>query len=171
MTLINNEIQMVTITTNCLCQREDEETGEWVDSNTCFGDCHEWQEDDAYWLQDEWRKANGIEEDDPILIEVDRIGWTNSSAYKWTTAKEVYKSLYLDGDFTVEFSLTNGDTLTARRYSHDEPTGTGIFTFTHYKGCDKCGEPVKADIHSEEMGFCVDCSNAYFAGTIFGSEA
>ena len=161
MTILNDEIQMTTITTDCLCQVEDEETGEWRESDSCFGDCGEWQEDDAYWLQDEWRKANGIEEDDPILIQVDRIGWTNASAYKWTTAKEVYKSLYLDGDFRIEFTLT-GNTLTAIRYSHDEPVGTGTFTFTHYKGCDRCGEPVEASIHAEELGMCVECSNKYF---------
>ena len=29
--------------------------------------------------------------------------------------------------------------------------------------CDKCGEKIQADIHAEELGMCVDCSNAYFS--------
>jgi uncharacterized protein YwgA len=28
--------------------------------------------------------------------------------------------------------------------------------------CVECGESVDADIHAEELGFCLDCSNAYF---------
>ena len=161
MTLINNEVQMATISTECQCQTENDETGEYGPSNECFGDCFEWQEEDAYWLVEEWRKANGIEENDPIKIEVDRIGWMNASAYKWTTAEEVTKSLYLNGDFRIEFSLTE-NVLCAVRYSHDEPTGTGIFSFTAYKPCDKCGEPVVAIVHQEELGMCVECSNKYF---------
>ena len=151
MTLINAEVEMATITTTCICEPDE----------NCYGECFEWQEDDARWLIQDWQKANGIDPNDPILIEVDRIGWTNASAYKWTTANEVYKSLYLNGDFRIEFTLTE-NVLAAIRYSHDEPTGTGIFSFTHYKGCEKCGEPVKADIHAEELGFCVECQHAYF---------
>ena len=29
-------------------------------------------------------------------------------------------------------------------------------------GCDTCGDPIDADIHKEELGMCVDCSNEYF---------
>lgn len=28
--------------------------------------------------------------------------------------------------------------------------------------CDKCGTLIEADIHAEELGMCVECSNAYF---------
>ncbi len=31
------------------------------------------------------------------------------------------------------------------------------------KPCDTCGVLIDADIHAEELGFCVDCSNAYFS--------
>jgi hypothetical protein len=37
-----------------------------------------------------------------------------------------------------------------------------LFTFTIHKGCDKCGEPVKADVYKEELGMCLDCHTAYF---------
>jgi hypothetical protein len=28
--------------------------------------------------------------------------------------------------------------------------------------CDECGAPVRADIHAEELGMCVECSNEYY---------
>lgn len=28
--------------------------------------------------------------------------------------------------------------------------------------CNMCGDPVDADIHEEELGMCLDCSNDYF---------
>jgi hypothetical protein len=30
------------------------------------------------------------------------------------------------------------------------------------KPCQTCGTPVDADIHAEELGFCVPCQHAYF---------
>lgn len=29
--------------------------------------------------------------------------------------------------------------------------------------CDKCGDKIQEDIHAEELGMCVDCSNEYFS--------
>jgi len=31
-----------------------------------------------------------------------------------------------------------------------------------YLPCVDCGEPVDAEIHAEELGMCVECSNKYF---------
>lgn len=31
-----------------------------------------------------------------------------------------------------------------------------------HKPCDECGTPVKADIHAEELGMCIPCSNEYY---------
>lgn len=28
--------------------------------------------------------------------------------------------------------------------------------------CDHCGDPIDAEIHKEELGMCIDCSNKYF---------
>ena len=28
--------------------------------------------------------------------------------------------------------------------------------------CDHCGTPVDTDIHKEELGMCIDCSNKYW---------
>ncbi len=153
------EKQTASVTTDCQCTNED---GTPMEDN-CYGECYEWQKEDVFTLLGEWQLANGVDESDPILIEVDKIGWTNASAYKWTTMLELDRALSLDSDFRIEWYLENNE-LTARRWSHDEPVGTGLFTFTHYKGCDKCNEPVKADIHAEEMGMCIECSNAFFSG-------
>jgi len=143
------------VTTDCLCENED---GSPVEE--CFN-CYEWQKEDVFHLLGEWQLRNGIDENDPILIEVDKLGWRNASAFKWTTMLELHGALALDGDFRIEWYLENGE-LTARRWSHDEPVGTGLFTFTHYRECDKCNTPIKADIHKEELGMCVECSHAYF---------
>jgi len=29
--------------------------------------------------------------------------------------------------------------------------------------CDECGVPIQADIHAEELGMCVECSNEYYS--------
>jgi len=147
----------VTVTTDCVCDEGDRD----VAYEGCSGDCYEWQKEDVFWILGDWQLANDIDESDPILIETDKLGWRNASAYKWTTMDELHGALALNGDFRIEWYSENGE-LTARRWSHDEPVGTGLFTFTHYKECDKCGTPVKADIHAEELGFCVECQHAYF---------
>lgn len=28
--------------------------------------------------------------------------------------------------------------------------------------CDNCQTPVDSEVHAEELGLCVECSNAYF---------
>jgi hypothetical protein len=143
------------VTTDCLCENEDGTPQDYCDN------CYEWQKEDVFSLLGEWYLANGIDEDDPILIEGKGMTWQRLDGHKWTTPMELDGALSLNGDFRIEWYLEDGE-LTARRWSHDEPTGTGLFTFTHFKECDKCGVPVKADIHKEELGMCVECSNDYF---------
>jgi hypothetical protein len=29
--------------------------------------------------------------------------------------------------------------------------------------CNDCGKLIPTDIHAEELGMCIDCSNAYFS--------
>ena len=76
-----------------------------------------------------WKERNGLEEDTTILISGEQMGWTRASGVKLTNFLELDGSLSLNGDFKLEWYLEN-TTLTARRWSHDEPTGTGLFTFT-----------------------------------------
>jgi hypothetical protein len=32
-----------------------------------------------------------------------------------------------------------------------------------YTPCDECGELIDTDIHAEELGMCLDCSNAFYS--------
>jgi hypothetical protein len=143
------------VTTDCLCENEDGTPQDYCDN------CYEWQKEDVFSLLGEWYLANGIDEDDPILIKGSGMTWQRLDGFKWTTPMELDGALSLDGDFRIEWYLEDGE-LTARRWSHDEPTGTGLFTFIHHKECNKCSKPVVADIHKEELGMCVECSNDYF---------
>jgi hypothetical protein len=155
MTTINK--QTVSVTTDCLCGEGDTDTL----TEYCSGECYEWQKEDVFALLGEWQLLNNVDEDDIIRINASSVGWQGRSGYKDTDILELHGALSLNGDFKIEWYLEDG-TLTARRWSHDEPVGTGIFTFEIYKGCDKCGDPVVKDIHAEELGMCIECSNAYF---------
>ena len=149
--------QTVTVTTDCLCGEDDTDTL----TEYCFGECYEWQKENVFTLLGEWQLLNNVDEDDIIRINASSVGWQGRSGYKDTDILELHGALSLNGYFKIEWYLEDG-TLTARRWSHDEPVGTGIFTFEIYKGCDKCGDPVVKDIHAEELGMCIECSNAYF---------
>lgn len=125
--ILNNEIMIASVSTDCLCEEENE-AGELVPAQSC-DNCYEWQKDDVFELLGEWYLANGIEEDDKILIDGSQMGWMRRDGYKWTNPMELDGALSIDGDFRIEWYL-EGNELTARRWSHDEPTGTGLFTFT-----------------------------------------
>ena len=149
--------QTVSVTTDCLCGEGDTD----YLTEYCSGDCYEWQKEDVFALLGEWQLLNNVDEDDIIRINASSVGWQGRSGYKDTDILELHGALSLNGDFRIEWYLEDA-TLTARRWSHDEPVGTGLFTFEVFKGCDKCGEPVVKDIHAEELGMCIECSNAYF---------
>lgn len=155
------ETLMATVSTDCQCDYFDEETQTYLPSDECFGDCYEWQKEDVFHLLGEWKTANGIDDYDPILIECNAIGWDKRSGYKFVEMINLDGALSINGDFRIEWYLNN-DVLTARRYSHDEPVGSGLFTFTPCLSCDKCGEPIKKDVYTEELGMCLECSNRYF---------
>jgi|DEB0MinimDraft_6_1074348.scaffolds.fasta_scaffold05437_8 hypothetical protein len=36
--------------------------------------------------------------------------------------------------------------------------------------CDVCGDLMSADVHAEELGMCLECSNLYFAHDADGHE-
>jgi hypothetical protein len=149
--------QTVTVTTDCLCGEGDTDTL----TEYCSGECYEWQKEDVFTLLGEWQLLNNVDEDDTIRINASSVGWQGRSGYKDTDILELHGALSLNGDFKIDWYL-EGNELTARRWSHDEPVGTGIFTFDILKGCDKCGELIQKDIHAEELGMCIECSNAYF---------
>jgi hypothetical protein len=141
------------VTTDCLCTNEDETPME----GNCYGECYEWQKEGVFELLGMWQTLNDIDENDHILIDGSGLGWMKQSGYKWTTMLELHGALALDGgDFRIQWYWEDGQ-LTARRWSHDEPTGTGLFHFSHYKPCEKCGEPVVTIIRDERLTNCLDC--------------
>jgi len=149
--------QTVSVTTDCLCGEGDTD----YLTEYCSGECYEWQKEDVFALLGEWQLLNNVDEDDTIRINASSVGWQGRSGYKDTDILELHGALSLNGDFKIDWYL-EGNELTARRWSHDEPVGTGIFTFDILKGCDKCGDLIQKDIHAEELGMCIECSNAYF---------
>ena len=153
MTTINK--QTAGVTTDCLCENEDGTPQEYCDN------CYEWQKEDVFTLLGEWQLLNGVTEDDVIVIVGEGMGWQRLTGSKVTDILNLDSALSLNGDFRIEWYLED-ETLTARRWSHDEPTGTGLFTFAILRSCDKCGEPIDKDIHAEELGMCIECSNKYF---------
>ena len=144
------------VTTDCLCTNED---GTPMEDN-CYGECYEWQKEDVFYVLGQWQKDNNIDENDHILIDGSGMGWQRQAGFKWTTMMELHRALALDADFRIEWYLEN-NILTARRWSHDEPTGTGLFHFSHYKPCEKCGEPVVTMIRDERLTNCLDCEEFF----------
>jgi hypothetical protein len=144
------------VTTDCLCTNED---GTPMEDN-CYGECYEWQKEDVFYVLGQWQKDNNIDENDHILIDGSGMGWQRQAGFKWTTMMELHRALSLDADFRIEWYLEN-NILTARRWSHDEPTGTGLFHFSHYKPCEKCGEPVVTMIRDERLTNCLDCEEFF----------
>jgi hypothetical protein len=83
------------------------------------------------YLRDEviakWVELNGYASN-TVRIEGKRMGWEGFYGYKVVILDDVAESLNLRGDFRIVFTL-KGTELTARRWSHDEPTGNAVFTF------------------------------------------
>jgi hypothetical protein len=128
----------VTLATNeCECQYYNDED-ELVQPDNCMGLCYE---DACDWFGEnalEFIEANNLTDRDYLLIEGSGMGWTRASGYKLIKAEinTIRESLMLNGDFRIEFYFSDDKkTLTARRWSHDEPMGTGLFT---YKRVDVC---------------------------------
>jgi hypothetical protein len=118
----------VTLQSDCVCTNEDETM-----SDDCFG-C--W--DDSIYDFDElisaWRERAGIDEE-KVFISGSGMGWQRLSGHAVADLDNLYKALTLRGDFRIELQL-EGETLTARRYSHDEPMGCS-FTFKPYADEDE----------------------------------
>lgn len=114
------------ISTDCTCEVYDDE-GELIPTNHCFG-C--WSDSKADIIQELefWLDRNEVE---AVEVFAERMLWTNTSALTWVPSKaeSLFDLLTLNGDYRLEFYWDSEDTLTARRWSHDEPVGTGLFTF------------------------------------------
>lgn len=121
----------VTLTTDCECEIYDEETGEFrpSDGTECFG-CYDTAWDDfienAY---TPWLAVIGADDATRIRIDGTGMGWMRSAGWASVSARDIHSAMTINGDYRIEYYF-DGTTLTARRWSHDEPVGTGVFTFT-----------------------------------------
>ena len=127
------------LSSNCRCTVYDSETdsevlddnGNPVPSEYCDG-C--WQDDQSnteYDIIHPWQIANDIADQDYIVINANKVSWRNVDGYALSKGdfKSILKTLTFDGDWTLKITYDGDKTMTAQRWSHDEPTGTGIFTF------------------------------------------
>lgn len=110
------------ITTDCTCANED---GTWTECFGCWNDSKELFSE----LFSTWVKANA-DATNTIRIDGKNMTWQRLDGYAVVEADAdaVLDKMGLRGDYTLRFML-DGTSLTATRWSHDEPTGCG-FTFT-----------------------------------------
>lgn len=131
MTETETETQIIKaeLDSNCTCEVYDEETDTSEPSENCYGDC--WI-DSKYDFTENLLKpyldVKGWELDTPIKVVCGRMSWRGVSGYAYTTPEKLVETLSLNGDFRLVFEF-DGENLTAIRYSHDEPVGTGKFEF------------------------------------------
>lgn len=113
----------VTLVSDCICTNEDGSL-----SNECFG-CWEDSLCDFHDIVQTWRERAGIDEE-KVFISGRGMGWQRLNGHAIADLDTLYKALTLKGDFRIELQL-EGETLTAVRYSHDEPMGCS-FSFKPY---------------------------------------
>lgn len=118
----------VTLQSDCTCTNEDETM-----SDDCFG-CWDDSLYDFNELISAWRERAGIDEE-KVLISGRGMTWQRVSGHAIADLDNLYKPLTINGDFRVVITL-DGETLTAVRYSHDEPMGCS-FTFEPYAEQDE----------------------------------
>jgi hypothetical protein len=155
--MITKTSNYIEITSNCICTYIDEDDGQEYEAD-CVG-CYD---DQLYNLNEElakWQKANNFSVDEIIRVEASGLGWTRQSGHKDILITEIPRCLNIDGDFTIKYSFSDDyETLTAVRYSHDEPVGTGEITFSRspLTNCDRCGYPALCKPFADES-FCDYC--------------
>jgi hypothetical protein len=136
------QMTRIEISTECNCVEFDEDDNE-TQASECWG--YEYQESIEY-LRGEllhWLKANEWTDETIIRVQFSGVSWRRVAGYTDITVADIPEFLTLNGDFRIVFDLTaDYQTLTACRYSHDEPTGTGLITFTRspFSRCDYCGD-------------------------------
>ena len=117
------------ITTDCVCETYNESNGDdWVPSATCYGCYDESLADLRDNLLIPFFSLIGANDNSNILVEGTGMGWQGRAGWIIVTARDLHDALAIDGEYRVEYRF-DGTDLKARRYSHDEPTGTGVFTF------------------------------------------
>ena len=124
-----NAIETLTalLSTDCQCHDEEDSSPHYCDG------CGDWMQEGTLELFSYWLERNG----DPQRVRCNGSAMTwqrldgyaiiESEAYHYYATRKpmprkLLEALTLNGDFTIRYTL-EGNTLTAIRYSHDEPTG------------------------------------------------
>lgn len=115
------------LTSNCICHDFNEDTGEFTESNECFGCFDDEKSNFKYEVYQPWLEANGFDDDTLIYVFSKAMRWNNVAGWTNIRASEVADCLTLNGDYTLRFKL-DGKDLTCVRSSHDELGA--LFTFT-----------------------------------------
>jgi hypothetical protein len=123
-----NEVVEWELSNNCSCENFDEETGISSPSNECWGCYDDEMSNIWYEVIKPWLDVKGYTEDTTIQIDGIGMGWQSRSGYAFAKPRDICDKLGINGDFTLYFTF-DGTEMTAKRTSHDEPTGAG-FTFT-----------------------------------------
>jgi len=129
----------VEFTNSCTCTKTDEETGEElldergnpIAEEYCTDYCWETGIENVEWLLQTWLgKQNIGGQVYDLHIGGGGIGWQRREGYTIakSTAQGVLDKLGIGGDYILRFTL-QGEELSVRRSSHDEPTGTGKLVF------------------------------------------
>jgi len=132
----------VELTSGCVCVSFDDVMGEFFPSEHCR-DC--WQdsvEDLEVNVLLPWLDAHGAVDGDYVKIDGEGMGWLRKAGTlsleveRDAFASDVLNNLTFDGDFRLVFRTFNGDfrlvfrlegdVLSARRTSHDEPMGASF---------------------------------------------
>lgn len=154
MEIMTNTIEL---SSECKCVEFDEDDNE-IQSQDCWG-CYKESLEYLTLELGHWAKANGYDDDVIIRVQFSGVSWQRVNGYGDITLTDIPEFLTLNGDFRIVFELTADYlTLTARRYSHDEPTGTGLITFTKspFSRCDYCGDPSECLVINDEK-VCQHC--------------
>jgi hypothetical protein len=126
MNTLKLQSQTATYTTNCECVDYDEQTATESPAQWCQDYCHEDARALCWELLSDWLRINNNPQ--AVKIAGKNITWERLSGYALVMPQDILNALIINGEFTITLTL-DGDKLTARRSSHDEPTGAS-FTIT-----------------------------------------
>lgn len=112
------EVVTAELSSNCNCEDDN-----GMVTDTCLG-CYDFDEEDCLSVLNIW-KARQEHSTNTVRIDGSGMTWQKLDGYAVTDFDKVLDKLTINGDFTIRLKL-NGDTLTAVRSSHDEPTGASF---------------------------------------------
>jgi hypothetical protein len=145
----------------------------------CSGEC--W-EDSNQQMQDIIEEfLTELNNPSHLKIEASRMGWLSQSGNAIITASwsAILEALTINGEFNIDF-IINEKTLTAKRYSHDEPTGARFIInaaqiISYISTCPECEEEVEGVGEYDNEGTlygeaCSYCGNDFTVIDWFSKE-